>query len=183
VLISGSPAEMPAALASHYQTAKERWKALQAAGVVGAITLINPASMDVPWSRIALNRNHPSMDLADPEFNETKGEKLSMIFNPARAELLFEGCAHTFAEIAMLAKDRKPLPHFPLTASIKTTVKLVKKNVESANVIAKLPGSDPKLKNEYVVLSAHVDHIGIGEPIDGDRIYNAPWITRPGPPC
>ncbi len=39
-------------------------------------------------------------------------------------------------------------------------------------MVGKLPGSDPELKNEYVVLSAHIDHIGIGEPINGDRIYN-----------
>jgi len=45
-------------------------------------------------------------------------------------------------------------------------------SVESANIIARLPGSDPQLKNEYVVLSAHTDHVGIGEPINGDRIYN-----------
>ncbi len=44
--------------------------------------------------------------------------------------------------------------------------------VVSDNVVAKLPGSDPKLKDEFVVLSAHIDHLGIGEPIDGDRIYN-----------
>ena len=35
-----------------------------------------------------------------------------------------------------------------------------------------LPGSDPQLKDQYVVLSAHLDHLGIGEPINGDRIYN-----------
>lgn len=180
VLISGSPAEMPAALASHYQTPKERWKSLQAAGAIGVIGLINPASMDIPWSRIALNRNHPSMELADPEFNETKGEKLSMIFNPAHADKLFEASGHTFEEIAALAKDRKPLPHFPLAASIKTKVKLEEKNLESANVVAKLPGSDPQLKNEYVVLSAHVDHIGVGEPINGDRIYNGAMDNASG---
>jgi len=39
-------------------------------------------------------------------------------------------------------------------------------------VVAKLAGSDAKLKNEYVVLSAHIDHVGIGEPLNGDRIYN-----------
>ncbi len=44
--------------------------------------------------------------------------------------------------------------------------------MESDNIIAKLPGTDPKLKDEYVVLSAHIDHLGIGEPINGDRIYN-----------
>jgi len=44
--------------------------------------------------------------------------------------------------------------------------------VESANVIGKLPGSDPALASEYVVMSAHIDHLGIGEPINGDKIYN-----------
>jgi Zn-dependent M28 family amino/carboxypeptidase len=44
--------------------------------------------------------------------------------------------------------------------------------LESSNVIAKLEGSDPKLKDDYVVMSAHIDHLGIGEPINGDRIYN-----------
>jgi len=39
-------------------------------------------------------------------------------------------------------------------------------------VVAKLEGSDPALKNEFVVLSAHVDHVGIGAPINGDKIYN-----------
>jgi Zn-dependent M28 family amino/carboxypeptidase len=44
--------------------------------------------------------------------------------------------------------------------------------VESANLVAKLAGSDPVLKTEYAVLSAHTDHVGVGEPINGDRIYN-----------
>jgi Zn-dependent M28 family amino/carboxypeptidase len=52
--------------------------------------------------------------------------------------------------------------------------------VRSANIIAKLPGSDPALKNEYVVLSAHIDHIGIGEPINGDRIYNGAMDNASG---
>jgi Zn-dependent M28 family amino/carboxypeptidase len=45
-------------------------------------------------------------------------------------------------------------------------------DVLSTNIVAQIPGSDPKLKHEYVVLSAHIDHVGIGEPINGDRIYN-----------
>src|SRR5580704_13499944 len=172
VIFGGSPAEMPGALASHYQSAGERWKALRKAGVVGIISLPNPASMDIPWSRMSLNRAHPSMELADASLNETEGEKLSMIVNPASAEKLFAGSGHTFAEIAELGKDRKPLPRFPLSVSIKAVTKVEKTEVESANVIGKLPGSDPALKNEYVVLSAHIDHLGIGEPINGDKIYN-----------
>ncbi len=180
VILSGSPAEIPGPLASHYQTAAERWKALQKAGVVGVISIPNPASMDVPWSRIALNRNHPSMDLADPVFNETAGEKLSMLINPAKADMLFASTGHSFDELAALGKDRKPLPHFSLPVSIRTRVKLEKKNADSANIIARLPGSDPVLKNEYVVLSAHIDHIGIGEPVNGDRIYNGAMDNASG---
>ncbi len=180
VIFSGSPADIPGALASHYQTPKERWKALHRAGAVGVIALPNPAFMDVPWSRIALNRTHPSMELAGPEFNETEGEKLVLFFNPAHANKLFEGSGHTFQEIADLGKDRKPLPHFPLPASIKATTKVDTTKVESANIIAKLPGSDPQLNKEYVVLSAHVDHVGIGEPINGDRIYNGAMDNASG---
>jgi Zn-dependent M28 family amino/carboxypeptidase len=172
VIFGGSPAEMPGALASHYQSAGERWKSLKKAGVLGVINLPNPASMDIPWSRMSLNRAHPSMELADASLNETEGEKLSMIVNPASAEKLFAGSGHTFADIAELGKDRKPLPRFPLSVSIKAVTKVEKTEVESANVIGKLPGNDPALKNEYVVLSAHIDHLGIGEPINGDKIYN-----------
>jgi Zn-dependent M28 family amino/carboxypeptidase len=172
VIFSGSPSEIPGALASHYQTAAERGKVLRAAGAIGIVSLINPASMDIPWSRIALNRAHLSMDLDYPEFDETAGAKLYVTVNPSSAEKFFAGSGHTFEEIAALGKDRKPLPHFPLAVSLAAKTKVDVTKIESANLVAKIPGSDPALKGEYVVLSAHLDHIGIGEPINGDRIYN-----------
>jgi len=52
--------------------------------------------------------------------------------------------------------------------------------VESPNVVAKLPGSDPKLKDEFVVLSAHLDHLGVGRPINGDDIYNGAMDNASG---
>src|ERR1700726_4001850 len=172
VVVNGSPSEIAGALAAHYQSSAERWKTFRKAGAVGIIGIPNPASMDIPWSRMFVNRPHVSMTLADSNFDDTAGEKLSVIFNPAHAEQLFAGSGHSFDEIAALAKDRKQLPRFPLAVSIRAAAKLAKQDVRSANIIAKLPGSDPALKNEYVMLSAHIDHIGIGEPINGDRIYN-----------
>ncbi len=180
VMVLGSPSSIPGPLAAHHQSSSERWKALREAGAIGAIAIPNPASMDVPWSRMALNRNHVSMSLADPKFNDTGGQQLSVLFNPAKAEQLFAGSGHSFDEIIAAAKDRKPLPTFALPVSVKATTKMVKEQVESANVIAKLPGSDPELKNEYVVLSAHIDHIGIGEPVNGDRIYNGAMDNASG---
>ncbi|MEN0052819.1 MAG: M28 family peptidase, partial [Mucilaginibacter sp.] len=45
-------------------------------------------------------------------------------------------------------------------------------DITSYNVIGKIVGTDPELKNEYVVHSAHLDHLGIGKPVEGDSIYN-----------
>jgi Zn-dependent M28 family amino/carboxypeptidase len=180
VFVSGAPADIPGALASHYQSAAERWKALKKAGAVGTITILNPASMDIPWSRISANRAHPNMSLIGQEFNETAGQKLSVIFNPASAGKLFEGSGYSVQEILDLARQRKPLPRFPMALSVRAKAEVNKRKLESANVVAKLPGSDPKLQNEYVVLSAHIDHIGIGEPINGDRIYNGAMDNASG---
>jgi Zn-dependent M28 family amino/carboxypeptidase len=172
VVLTGSPADVPSALSAHYQSRAERWKVLKAAGAIGVIQIPNPASMDLPWSRMSLNRNHPSMDLAGREFDETAGGRLGVTFNPVYADLLLEGTGHTFAQIAALGKERKPMPHFPLHVSVSATTVMRTENVESTNIVARISGSDQKLKNEYVVLSAHIDHVGIGEPINGDRIYN-----------
>ena len=180
VIIAGAPSEIPGALASHYQSAGERWRALQKAGAIGIVTILNPASMDIPWSRIAVNRNHPSMALREREFDETAGQKLAVTFNPERATKLFVQSGHEWTDILALANEHKPLPHFPLAVGIRAKAAVTRKFVESANVVAKITGSDPALKNEYVVLSAHIDHIGIGEPINGDRIYNGAMDNASG---
>jgi Zn-dependent M28 family amino/carboxypeptidase len=180
VIFAGAPAEVPGPLASHYQSAGERWKALRKAGAVGVITILNPTAMDIPWSRISANRAHPSMALKGQEFDETSGQQLAVTFNPEKAQKLFEGSGHTLQELVDLVKDRKPLPRFPLTISVRARATVNKKEVESANLVAQLPGSDPKLKNEYVVLSAHLDHLGVGEPINGDRIYNGAMDNASG---
>ncbi len=180
VIITGSPADIPSALASHYQTIAERWKSFRDAGAIGLVTIPNPASLDIPWSRISLNRTHPTMELAGAEFNETAGQKLAVTFNPAKAEQLFAGSGHTFDEIAALAKDRKPLPHFPLAFSIEAKADIETKEIQSANVVGVYPGSDPELKSQYVVLSAHADHLGIGEPVNGDKLYNGAMDNASG---
>ena len=172
VYLAGSPSSVPGSLAAHYGGLAQRWKRYADAGAIGMIVIPNPASMDIPWSRMSLNRAHPSMDLADPEFNEVAGLKLAMVFNPQSAERLFEGSGHKFKDIADLARDRQLLPHFDLKVSLKARAAIQKVNLESANIVAKLAGSDPALKKEVVVLSAHIDHIGIGEPVNGDKIYN-----------
>jgi len=172
VVFSGSPSEVPGPLASHYQSMAERAKVLKAVGAIGYVTIPNPAAMDIPWERIKVSRHNASMGFVEEALNDSAAIRLSIYFNPASAQKLFDGTGHKFEEIAALGKERKLLPHFPLNANIRITQAVAMKPVESANVIGKLQGSDPTLKNEYVVLSAHTDHLGIGTPINGDRIYN-----------
>ncbi len=180
VTLSGSPEPMSAALGAHYQTLAERWKALEAAGAIGVLALPNPASMDIPWSRMTLSRTQASMALVGAEFNDTPSELFLATFNPEYADLLFAGSGHTFAEIAVLAKERKPLPRFALPVSLRATAQVVSEPVHSNNLVAVIPGHDPKLSSDYVVLSAHLDHLGVGQPINGDRIYNGAMDNASG---
>jgi Zn-dependent M28 family amino/carboxypeptidase len=70
---------------------------------------------------------------------------------------------------AAIGKDFKPVT---LDAKASFTVKNDLRNVDSHNVIAKLEGSDPKLKDEYVIYTAHWDHLGRDTSLKGDQIYN-----------
>jgi hypothetical protein len=172
VYLAGGPADIPGPLKSHYQSAGERWKFLKAAGVVGIATIANPKAMDIPWPRSTLARFRPVISLADPSLTETQGLSFSLAINPERADKFFAGSGHTFAEILDDNDHKKPLPHFPLVAHIRAHVAFEQSKTDSRNIAAIYEGSDPKLKSEYVVMTAHLDHLGVGRPIDGDAIYN-----------
>jgi Zn-dependent M28 family amino/carboxypeptidase len=105
---------------------------------------------------------------------------LAVTFNPAKAEKLFVDSGQSFAQIMTLAEAGKQLPRFPIPASVRASVAFEKQNLESQNVVGILAGTDPRLKNEYVVLSAHLDHVGKGEPINGDSIYNGAMDNASG---
>jgi Zn-dependent M28 family amino/carboxypeptidase len=128
--------------------------------------------MDVPWARATLSRLNPEMELDGEKFSDTPGQQFGAAINPAHAEQFFAASGHTFAELLPLADQQQPLPRFPLHIRLRSTEHMNFSAVESQNVIGMLPGSDPVLKNEYVVFGAHLDHLGVGAPINGDGIYN-----------
>ncbi len=172
VYLAGGPSSIPGPLKAHYSSGGERWKFLKAAGAVGTAAIQNPKSMDIPWARARLSRFMPSMSLGDPTLDESQGLRLAVTINAERADKWFQGTGHSIAEILADADNDRPLPHFALPVSVRAHVQLKKWKVESQNVAALLPGADPKLKNEYVVLTSHLDHVGVGEAINGDKIYN-----------
>jgi Zn-dependent M28 family amino/carboxypeptidase len=153
---------------------------LKRAGAIGVIGIQNPIGQDVPWERSKLARLRPALSLADSTLEENQGQQLAVTFNPAKAEKLFVGSGHSFAEIMKLAEAGKALPRFATPASVRASVAFERQTLESQNVVGILPGADPKLKNEYVALSAHLDHVGKGEPINGDPIYNGAMDNASG---
>jgi len=180
VYLSGAPRDLPGPLAAHYQSASERSRYLRQAGVIGAVSLLNPDNLEIPWSRTAASALQMSMSLADPVLDESRGIQLHVIANPDRAETLFAASGHSFREILAAARSGKPLPRFPLNASLRALVRVERGEVESQNVAGILPGKDPVLKKQYVVLSAHLDHLGVGAPVLGDRIYNGAMDNASG---
>jgi hypothetical protein len=172
VFVTGGPADMSGPIKAHYQSREERRKALLKAGVIGTIALQNPKSAEVPWSRIAASRFQPTMELRNPGQGVPPPLQVGMLFNPARVDMLFAGSGHNFQEVLEALSANQPLPHFPLAAKIHARVGMTRSEAKSENVVGVLPGNDSDLKNEYVVVSAHLDHLGIGEPVNGDRIYN-----------
>ena len=180
VYLTGAPKAVPGPLASHAQAQRQRWAALREAGAVGEIRIPNPLHMERSWEQATASRRLPSMSLADPELSTSSGERISIAFNPASAEKLFAGSGRTFAEVLESARRGESLPRFPLAAVLRAKVRFDRWNVVSDNVVGVVRGSDPVLRNEYVVLSAHIDHLGIGEPVAGDRIYNGAMDNASG---
>jgi Zn-dependent M28 family amino/carboxypeptidase len=180
VYISATPRALPGPLQAHFGSADERWKMYKAAGAIGSISIANPKSMDVPWARSTLARLQPSMSLADASLDESAGQQLSITMNPAHADKLLAGSGHTFAEMLALVDAAKPVPSFALPARLKAATKVERAEVESQNVVGVLRGSDAKRRGEYVVLSAHLDHLGVGGAVNGDTIYNGAMDNASG---
>jgi hypothetical protein len=178
--LSATPKSLPGPLQAHFGSAGERWRMYKAAGAIGSISISNPKAMDIPWSRSTLARLAPAMSLADASLDESAGQQFSVTMNPAHADKLFAGTGHTFAEVLAAMDANQPLPRFAIPARVKATVAVKRGEVESQNVAGLLRGSDPKRRDEYVVVSAHLDHLGVGEPINGDRIYNGAMDNASG---
>jgi Zn-dependent M28 family amino/carboxypeptidase len=176
VHLGGGPPSIPGPLRAHYQSPAERAKLWQRVGAVGAIALNNPRTSDLPWSRISSARLQPSMSLAD----QPAPTRLSITANAAHGDKFLAGSGHTIQELFAASIAGKRLPVFPIPASLEASVQVEHADVESQNVVAIYPGTDRKLKHEFVALSAHLDHLGRGAPVNGDAIYNGAMDNASG---
>lgn len=179
VTLAGGPQNISGALKSHASRA-ELWPALQRAGAIGLVTVANPNHMDVPWERQKLFVGSPGMRIADATLNDAKSAFLTAAFSPAQAELLFRASGHRFADLVALADKGAQLPRFNLNQQLKGRIVATDRPLSAPNVVGRIPGSDRKLAGEYVVLTAHLDHLGVGQPVNGDSIYNGAMDNASG---
>ena len=170
VVLSGGPADISGPVKSNARFARP--ELLGKLGAVGLIALTTPKQMEIPWSRQLLLAGQPGMYLADRTLRETPDGFVGIAVDPAASEMLFAGSGHTFAELCALADASKAVPRFELPFRLKARVAAVRSSLSSPNIVAKLAGRDPRLAGQYVVVSAHLDHLGIGAPINGDSLYN-----------
>lgn len=167
---------------SHANTADERWAAAKRAGAIGMATMPIPSAAPAPpappagnapgTGRGQVTAPAPVVALADRDVQNLSGQKLALNITQRGIEKLFAGASRPLAEIGQLAREGKELPRFALPGSLKATAAVSIETFEASNVAGLFEGSDPALKSEVVVMTSHLDHVGIGRAVNGDSIYN-----------
>jgi Zn-dependent M28 family amino/carboxypeptidase len=180
VLFPGAPARFDHDRRAFYSSSREKFRALVERGAIGAIMVNTPEDeADAPWARSAANWDKAGMRLRDAEgkaiasFPELRA---MATVSAAAADLIFADGPRPATELFAASRDGT-LKGFALPGTFALGGRTKTQALQSRNVVALLPGSDPTLANEYLVYTAHLDHIGIGAPVKDeqgreDRIHN-----------
>ena len=180
-----APAAVSDNVRSHVTSAGERWAVLKKAGAIGIATLpvrapaATSAPANPPAAAPAGGRGEqppptpqPTIVLADPEVQDQSGQVVSIAITRSGADKFLAGSGHTLAELDALVAEKKPLPRFPLDGALRVEAAVAREPIASFNVAGIYEGTDPALKDEYVVMTAHLDHVGVGRAVNGDNLYN-----------
>ncbi|MGE5243639.1 MAG: M28 family metallopeptidase [Betaproteobacteria bacterium] len=138
-------------------------------GAAGVLIVHETGPAGYPFAVVQGNLGE-KFDLVTPDKNMSRAAIEGWITEDSAKEL-FKMAGQDFDALKAQAatRDFKPVP---LGVSASMTLHNKLRTIDSRNVVAKLQGSDPTLRDEYVVYSAHWDHLGVGQPVNGDRIYN-----------
>ena len=178
VYVNANPAGLSAPLLAH--GTRTRWAAMRQAGAVGMMA-VGAAAV---WgsAETATARGATTVSLADTSLDDAGGQRLSSALNPALMPRLLAGTGIVWDSVAALAARGAPLPRAPLSVSLRAALPTVRRDLVSPNVVGMLPGTDPTLRDEIVVLSAHLDHVGTfaGPVLTGDSIFNGAMDNASG---
>lgn len=183
-VISGAPKGTPSDVAAHLSA--EKLKMAERRGALGVITI--PSIEDDkrrPWATRVKFASSPSIGWVQADgkpYSAAPGLRTGATLDRAAAEALFAGSRAKLSAVLAAADRKGDKPKgFALARSVAIAVKSSLRRFESPNVVAVLPGSDPALANEYVLLMAHLDHEGVNDKkTEGDRIYNGAMDNAAG---
>jgi hypothetical protein len=184
VVLNGFPTGMKSDVGAHLNSDKRRIASKHGAVGFVSIRTLSEAKRR-PWARIRQYANEPSLGWIGEDgrpYTPAPGLRFRATLDRPAAEALFEGARTPLARVLAEADRKGGRPRgFALKPRIAVSQQSSNRRFESPNVLAILPGSDPKLAGEYVLLMAHLDHEGIkaegaksdgGKSDGGDRIYN-----------
>jgi Zn-dependent M28 family amino/carboxypeptidase len=175
VLLAGAPDGFPTEERAHWASGREKAREAAAHGAVGIIGIFTPVSeTQLPWRRSIIGATLPQLRWLAPDGTPNDAFpqiKASATLSTAAAERLFQGAPQSWQQVWQAAQSGK-LKGFDLPVSAKLHAISRHREISSPNVAGILRGSDPARGSEYVVFTAHTDHLGIGTPIKGDNIYN-----------
>jgi hypothetical protein len=181
VLLPWGPPSLPPTERAHFSSLRAKYANAVRHGAVGVL-IIWTRDQGAPWEAIVNDLAGGSMATLDRQgkaeevFPQLRG---SAVLSDSAGQLLFEGAPHTYAEVLTAAKGRV-LSAFDLAVRATIRTVSVHERVESPNVAGFIPGSDPQLRDEVVVYTAHLDHLGVGTPVNGDSIYNGAMDNASG---
>jgi Zn-dependent M28 family amino/carboxypeptidase len=176
VALSGKPSSLDSEEGAHLASGAQKSKYAVENGAVGFITLQTPAGEKRrPYERSLTSIHAPRMRWVDPQGNVGNSNpelKARAFVSMATAETLFADAPVSIADVyAQLEQEIAPAG-FDLAISAHLKSESSHTELTSPNVAGILPGSDPLLKDEYVVFTAHSDHLGISKSVEKDRINN-----------
>jgi hypothetical protein len=166
VFFNNTPADLSSSERETYTS--RRLRALAQAGVGAVLSIDNPAAIEPFHWPAAYARSVTIAGTPAPNSNTP----IVIRINPASLNVLFAASGHTSGEIITSGGKGATLATFPLNLSARIRLTSTSKEISSPNILAILPGSDPKLAPEYVALSAHLDGYGYGTPVLNDNLYN-----------
>lgn len=172
VLIEGAPPSLPGALRAHYSWVQQKERMAAAAGAAAIVTIKSPARERFsPWDLTRQFRPRPAVHWRAAEASHAPAVQATISLSPVMATRLFKANDIDLARLYADAETKAPKGR-PLDATIRVARSSQHEDISSPNVVGLLPGTDPALKDEYVLVLAHLDHVGVGQPVDGDAIYN-----------
>lgn len=176
----GAPPTFPHNQRAYYSDTWVGARNALAHGVAGLLLIFPPEIERMfPWDLFLQHARWPALSWLDEAGRPHHAGPPAAILSRKTAEELFAGAPHSLEEVFKNAASGRPQSfELPVRVSLRNTNQ--RERIESPNVAAVLRGSDPRLKDEYVVLTAHLDHLGVGDPVDGDAIHNGAYDNASG---